>query len=233
MWLSVPPGFYDSAIAEIIAKSSKRCNFCKSSQIFIFAADFGLRRVPWRHRKVHSAKERLFISLKNLMNTFEFSSCPIYKELHWTNWPKVERIRATRLICSGCSRSCNTVIHSAGRYSEERSRILRGINNISVRSCEKNSNSVKNSIKATDIRTNATDVETRRNIIWRNHGFNITTGTTCGLNRLMFSSDFKCFTQLFSALEGFKYYQIWKLFLMWWHLFILHRLPPFIKLIVP
>ncbi len=79
MWLSVPPGFYDSAIAEFIAKSSKRCNFCKSSQIFIFAADFGLRRVPWRHRKVHSAKERLFISIKNLINILAFSSCPIYK----------------------------------------------------------------------------------------------------------------------------------------------------------
>ncbi len=53
------------------------------------------------------------------------------------------------------------VIHSAGRYSEESSRIHSGINNISVKSCEKHSNSVK----ATDIRTNATDVETRRNIV--------------------------------------------------------------------
>ncbi len=58
----------------------------------------------------------------------------------------------------------------------------------------------------------------------------LTTGTNCGRNGLMFSSVFKCFTQLFPALQSFKYYQIWKLFLMWWHyLFILHRLPPFIK----
>ncbi len=162
MWLSVPPGFYDSAIAEFIAKSSKRCNFCKSSQIFIFAADFGLRRVPWRHRKVHSAKERLFISIKNLINILAFSSCPIYKSyigLTDRKWNEsMLLVWSARAGAAGCSQSCNTVIHSAGRYSKERSRILRGINNISVRSCEKNSNLVKNSIKATDIRTNATDV---------------------------------------------------------------------------
>ncbi len=65
----------------------------------------------------------------------------------------------------GCSRSSDTVIHSAGRYSEESSRICRRINNISVKSCEKkHSNSVENSVKATDIRTNA-DVESRKNIV--------------------------------------------------------------------
>ncbi len=57
------------------------------------------------------------------------------------------------------------VIHSAGRYSEENSRISRRIHNISVRSCEKHSNSAHNYVKATDIRTNSTDVETRRNIV--------------------------------------------------------------------
>ncbi len=61
---------------------------------------------------------------------------------------------------AGCSRSRDTVIHSAGRYSEE-SRI----NNISVKSCEKHSNSAQNYVKVTDIRTNATDVETKRNIV--------------------------------------------------------------------
>ncbi len=45
MHLTVPPGFSDSAIAEFIAKSNKLCNFRKRSQIFVIAADFGLRRV--------------------------------------------------------------------------------------------------------------------------------------------------------------------------------------------
>ncbi len=60
---------------------------------------------------------------------------------------------------AGCYRSRDTVIHSAGRYSEESSRIRGRINNISVKSCEKHSNSVK----AMDIRTNASDEETRKN----------------------------------------------------------------------
>ncbi len=42
-------------------------------------ADFALRRVLWRHRNAHSVKERLFLSSKNGMNSFAFSSCPIYK----------------------------------------------------------------------------------------------------------------------------------------------------------
>ncbi len=44
-----------------------------------FFADFGLRRAPWHHRNAHSVKERLFLSLKNGMNSLAFSSCPIYK----------------------------------------------------------------------------------------------------------------------------------------------------------
>ncbi len=73
------------------------------------------------------------------------------------------------------------------------------------RSCEKRSNSALNSVKAKDIRTNATDVENRKNIAQTNlhHGLNITTGTTCGRNGLMFSRVFKCFTQLFPALQSF------------------------------
>ncbi len=64
---------------------------------------------------------------------------PDLQELHRTNEPKAEQIRATRLGytrlsartgAAGCSRSRDTVTHSAGRYSEESSRIHRGINNI-------------------------------------------------------------------------------------------------------
>ncbi len=96
------------------------------------------------------------------------------QELHWTNEPKAEQIRATRLgyrpfICSDRRRGLLSitrhVIHSAGRYSEESNRISRGIHNISVRSCEKHSNSAHNYVKATDIRTNSTDVENRRNVV--------------------------------------------------------------------
>ncbi len=99
---------------------------------------------------------------------------PNLQELHRTNEPKAEQIRAT---CLGYTAqtiyllgpepraALDTVIHSAGRYSEESSRIHRGINNISVKSSEKHSNSAQNYVKATDIRTNATVVETRRNIV--------------------------------------------------------------------
>ncbi len=40
MYISVPPGFCDSAITEFIAKSCKLRNFCKNSHIFIITADF-------------------------------------------------------------------------------------------------------------------------------------------------------------------------------------------------
>ncbi len=50
-----------------------------SSQIFGIAAVFGLRRVLWRHRNTYSVKERLFLSSKKGINSFAFSSCPIYK----------------------------------------------------------------------------------------------------------------------------------------------------------
>ncbi len=128
-----------------LSKSSKFCNFRKSSQNFVIAAVLGLRRVPWCHRNAHSVKERLLLSLKNGTNSLTFIM-PDLQELHRTNEPKAERIHATRLGsdrlsartgAAGCSRSRDTVIHSAGRYSEE-SRI----NNISVKSCEKLSNSI-------------------------------------------------------------------------------------------
>ncbi len=166
--VSVWQSLQDSAIAEFIAKS------CNDSAIFQIAADFALRRVLWRHRNAHSVKERLFLSSKNGMNSFAFSSCPIYKScIGQTNRKRnkstllvwaTDRLSA-RTGAAGCSRSRDTVIHSAGRYSEESSRISRRIHNISVRSCEKHSNSAHNYVKATDIRTNSTDVENRRNVI--------------------------------------------------------------------
>ncbi len=95
---------------------------------------------------------------------------PDLQELHWTNEPKAEGIRATHLVYVVqivyllVPEPRDTVIHSTGRYSEESGRIYSGINNISVKSCEKHSSSAQNSVKAIDIRTNATDVETRKYI---------------------------------------------------------------------
>ncbi len=52
-----------------------------------FSKNFGLRRVLWRHRSVHSVKERLFLRSKNGMNSLAFSSCPIYKSyIGQINW---------------------------------------------------------------------------------------------------------------------------------------------------
>ncbi len=98
-----------------------------NSAIFQIAADFALRRVFWRHRNAHSVKERLFLNSKNGMNSFAFSSCPIYKSyIGQTNRKRIEsallvwatdRLSA-RTGAASCSRSRDTVIHSAGRYSE-------------------------------------------------------------------------------------------------------------------
>ncbi len=141
---------------------------------FIAKSEFALRRVFWRHRNAHSVKERLFLGSKNGMNSFAFSSCPIYKScIGQTNRKRnksallvwaTDRLSA-RTGAAGCSRSRDTVIHSAGWEIQWSSRIYRGINNISVKSCEKHSNSPQNYVKATDIEINSTDVETRRNIV--------------------------------------------------------------------
>ncbi len=82
--------------------------------------------------------------------------CFSVQKMEWT---------ALRSLHARFTRATRAVIHSAGRYSEESSRISRRIHNISVRSCEKHSNSPQNYVKATDIRTNSTDVENRRNVI--------------------------------------------------------------------
>ncbi len=123
-----------------LSQNQANCNFRKSSQIFVIAADFGLRRVPWRHRNAHSVKE-MFLSLKNGMNSLAFSSCPIYKSYigqtnrKWNEyallvWATRRRRLSAQAGAVGCSRSRDTVIHSAGRYSEESSRIRHRINNI-------------------------------------------------------------------------------------------------------
>ncbi len=172
MRLTVPPGFCDRWIYRKIKQTPNFPNWRR------FSTDFALRRVLWCLRNAHSVKKRLFLSSKNGINSFAFSSCPIYKSyIGQTNRKRNKSALSysfglygadhlsARTGATGCSRSRDTVIHSAGRYSEESSRIHRGINNISVKSWEKHSNSAQNYVKATYIRTNATDVEARKNIV--------------------------------------------------------------------
>ncbi len=126
---SVPPGLCDSAIAEFIAKSIQRRHIRKSSQIFVIAAHFlqmlGLDTSLDVFAMRISVKERLFLSLKNGMNSLHS---------HYARFPRAtldkltesgmnllysfELHGADRLSAwagaADCSRSCYTVIHSAG-----------------------------------------------------------------------------------------------------------------------
>ncbi len=75
--VSVYQSLQDFAILRSLNLSQNQANqefanFCNCRR---FSADFWFRRVPWRHRNVHSVKEKLFLSLKKVV----FSSCPIYK----------------------------------------------------------------------------------------------------------------------------------------------------------
>ncbi len=143
-------------------KSSKLSNFRKRSQIFIIATDFpqilGLDASCDVIAVCIQSKKGCFSDPKMEWTALR----SLHAQFTRATLDKLTESRTNpRLGSDRISRSRDTVIHSAGRYSEEISRIHRGINNISVKSCEKRSNSVK----ATDIRTNATDVETRRNIV--------------------------------------------------------------------
>ncbi len=71
--LTVPPWFCDRWIYRKIKQTPL------FSKLRRFSTDFALKHVLWRHRNAHSVKERLFLSSKNGMNSFAFSSCPIYK----------------------------------------------------------------------------------------------------------------------------------------------------------
>ncbi len=96
----VPPGFWDSAIAEFIAKSSKLRNFHKSSHIFVIAQIF--RRFSDKTCPVTSS-QRTFSQRKVVSQFEKWNEQPCvlimhdFQELHWTNEPKAERIRATHL----------------------------------------------------------------------------------------------------------------------------------------
>ncbi len=87
-------------IAEFIAKSSKLHNFRKNSQIFVIAADFP--QILGLDASVMSS-QRTF-SQRKVVSQFEkwneppcILIMPDLQELHQTNEPKAERIRATCL----------------------------------------------------------------------------------------------------------------------------------------
>ncbi len=115
---SVPPGFSNSAIAEFIAKLSKLRNFRKGSQIFIISADFLQILGLDASRDVITTrivKERLFLSLKNGMNSLRSHHA------RFTRATLDEQIRATRLgyrpfICSGQSRGLLSITRH--RYTQ-------------------------------------------------------------------------------------------------------------------
>ncbi len=69
--------------------------------------DFGLRRVPWRHRNALSVKERLFLSLKSGMNSLAFSSCLIYKSY-------IGQTNRKEAGAADCSRSLDTLYTALG-----------------------------------------------------------------------------------------------------------------------
>ncbi len=167
---------------------------------------------------------------------------PDLQELHWTNEPKAERIHATRL---GYAAQTVYLLGPEPRAALDHATLLYTALGDTVKVVEfiaESITSLSNLVRSIQIRRRILlkkriSEQTPLKALFNKHKsppFTMdltTTWTTCGRNGLMFSSVFKCFTQLFPALQSFKYYQIWTLFLMCWHyLFILHRLPPFIKL---
>ncbi len=108
------------------------------------------------------------------MNSFAFSSCTIYKScIGQTNR---KRNKSALLVWATDRLSARTgaaaaLDHATPLYTALGDTVKKVVElaaesiTFSVRSCEKHSNSAHNYVKATDIRTNSTDVENRRNVI--------------------------------------------------------------------
>ncbi len=147
---AVPSGFCDSAIAEFIAKSRKLRNFRMSSQVCIITVNFPQILNLDAPRDVTppliQSKKVCFSVWKiewTALNSQHDKSYIDLQELHWTNEPKAERIHAARLVYTAQTvyllvpeprddLDHATPLYTAGRYSEESSRIHRRINNISA-----------------------------------------------------------------------------------------------------
>ncbi len=102
------------------------------------------------------------------MNSFAFSSCPIYKSyIGQTNRKRNKSallVWAILVYLLGPEPRA-ALDHATPLYTALGDTVNKEESITSVRSCEKPSNSAQNYGKATDIRTNATDVETRINIV--------------------------------------------------------------------
>ncbi len=99
---------------------------------------------------------------------------PDLQELHRTNDPKAEKICTTRLGCTAQTvyqlgpeprAALATPLYTATGDTVKKVVEFTTESITSVKSCEKHSNSAQNYVKATDIRTNTTDVETSINIV--------------------------------------------------------------------
>ncbi len=112
---SVPPGFCDSAITEFITKSRKLTHFRKHPVMSSQCA-FSQRKVVSQFE--HFNEQPCILIMLDL------------QELHWTNEPKTEQIRARQFICSCWSRGLLSItrhrytqrceIHiAAGMYFEQ------------------------------------------------------------------------------------------------------------------
>ncbi len=103
----------DYAIAELSQNQA-------TSAIFQIAADFALRRVLWRHRNAH-CQRKVISQFQKWNEQLCVLFMPDLQELHQTNEPKAERIRATRLgyrpfICSDRSRGLLSITRH--RYTQ-------------------------------------------------------------------------------------------------------------------
>ncbi len=149
----------DFAFAEFIAKSSKRRNFRKSLQnfrnfrkLFLFVSQFKKKNGMNSLRSHHAWFTRATSDKRT-----ESRTNPRYSfGLQTVNLLGPEPRAALDHVTSLYTALGDTVKKVVEFTTESIT---------SVKSCEKHSNSEQNSVKATDIRTNATDMETRKNIV--------------------------------------------------------------------
>ncbi len=169
-----------------------------------FSTVFDLRLIPWRHPTSHSVEERLFLSFKYGMSSIAFSS---WQELHRTNKPKVERIHATRLgYAAQTIYLLGPELRAALDHATPLYTVLGDAVKKVVEFTAESITSQSNLVRSFQIqRSNLLKlrISEQTPLLWKagktlfnkqistiHHGFNITTGTTCGRNGL---NVFYCF----------------------------------------
>ncbi len=161
--LTVTPGFCDRWIYRKIKQSPL---FSKLPQILHLDASFDVIAMRFQSKKgCFSVQKMEWTALRSLHARFTRAASDKRTE-SGTNPRYSFGLQTVYLL--GPARGLLSITRH--RYTQRweiqwSSRIHRGINNISVKFCEKHSNSPQNYVKATDIEINSTDVETRRNIV--------------------------------------------------------------------